>query len=99
MKIRFRQSGGLAGLAKVAELEADDSASGEAGRLRALVDDALAQPLPESGPAMPDEEQIYVEIEIAQRRRTILVGRSSIPGPVRPLVEYLQEIAQYEKRR
>ena len=98
MKIRFRQSGGLAGLAKVAEVDSGLIARGEAGRLRAMVDHALSQSIPEAGPGMPDEEQCYVEIEIAERRETILVGRSSIPGPVRPLIEYLEKLAEYEKR-
>jgi len=98
MKIRFRQSGGVAGLAKVAEVDSGQIPHGEAGRLQALVDDALSQSIPEAGPAMPDEEQYYVEIEIAERRQTILVARSSMPGPVRPLIEYLEKLAEYEKR-
>ena len=98
MKIRFRQSGGVAGLAKVAVVDTGQIPRGEAGRLRAMVDDALSQSLSEAGPAIPDEEQCYVEIEIAERRETILVGRSSIPGPVRPLIEYLEKLAEYEKR-
>jgi len=98
MKIRFRQSGGVAGLAKVAEVDSERISRVEAGRLQALVDDALTQSIPPAGPALPDEEQCYVEIEIAERRRTLLVGRSSMPGPVRPLIEYLEKLAEYEKR-
>jgi hypothetical protein len=98
MKIRFRQSGGVAGLAKVAEVDTAQLPRSEAGRLQAMVEDALCQASCEPGPTMPDEEQCYVEIEIAEGRQTILVGRSSIPGPLRPLIEYLQTLAEYEKR-
>jgi len=98
MKIRFRQSGGLAGLAKVAEVDSERISPVESGRLQALVDDALAETFPHAGPALPDEEHYYVEIEIAERRRTIFVGRSTMPDPVRPLIEYLEKHAEYEKR-
>ena len=98
MKIRFRQSGGVAGVAKVAEVESARIPHDEADRLRALVDEALSHPAPEPGPGLPDEEQFYVEIEIERRRQTILVRRSDVPAPVRPLIDYLEQLAEYEKR-
>ncbi len=98
MKIRFRQSGGVAGVAKVAEVESAKMPGAEAERLRSLVDDALAEPDPDPDPGMPDEEQFYVEIETEHRRRTILVRRSAVPLPLRPLIDYLQQRAEYEKR-
>ena len=98
MKIRFRQSGGLAGLAKVAEVDAEQVSGRELDRLRTIVDAALAEAIPESQPALPDEEQYYIEIEIEERRQSILVARSSVPGPLRPLIDYLEKRAEYEKR-
>lgn len=98
MKIRFRQSGGVAGLAKVAEVDSGKLPGEELARLRRMVEAALAQAIPESPHALPDEELCYVEIEVEHHRQSILVGRSSIPGPLRPLIEYLEEIAEYEKR-
>jgi len=98
MKIRFRQSGGLAGLVKVAEVDSGQIGGDEVGRLETMVREALAEATPKTDPASPDEEQCFIEIEIHQRRETILVGRSSVPGAVRPLVEYLEKLAQYEKR-
>jgi hypothetical protein len=98
MRIRFRQSGGFAGLTKVVEVDSEQVSSDEVGRLRTMVDEALSQAIPESQPVLPDEEQYYIEIEIEHRRQSILVARSSVPGPVRPLVEYLEKLADYEKR-
>ena len=98
MKIRFRQSGGLAGLTKVAQVDSDQVPDDEAGRLQTMVDEALQQAIPEAQPALPDEEQYHIEIEIETRRETILVARSSVPGPLRPLIEYLEKLADYEKR-
>ena len=98
MKIRFRQSGGLAGLVKVAEVDSGQVGGDEVGRLETMVHEALAEAAPEGNPASPDEEQCFIEIEIEHRRETILVARSGVPGAVRPLVEYLEKLAQYEKR-
>jgi len=98
MKIRFRQSGGFAGLVKVAEVDSGEVAGEEGGRLESMVREALAEAVPESTSAMPDDEQVYIEIEIEERRETILVGRSQVPGPMRPLVEFLEQRARHEKR-
>jgi hypothetical protein len=98
MKIRFRRSGGLAGLAKVAQVDSAQVAGDECDRLEAMVDQALSQGVCQDQPARPDEEQYYVEIEIESRRESILVARSSVPAAVRPLIEYLEELAEYEKR-
>ncbi|MFH1267769.1 MAG: protealysin inhibitor emfourin [Planctomycetota bacterium] len=98
MKIRFRQSGGFAGLAKVAEVDSEQVPGDEVDRLRTMVEQALAEAAGDSTPALPDEEQYCVEIEIHERRETLLVARSSVPGPVRPLIEYLEKLAEYEKR-
>ena len=98
MIIRFRQSGGVAGVARVAEVDCGRIPEEEAGRLRTMVDRALAEAISEPRPALPDEEQYSVEIEIEHRRETILVARSSVPDPLRPLIEYLDRLAEYEKR-
>ena len=98
MKIRFRQSGGFAGLVRVAQVDSDQVSGDEVHRLRAMVDEALSEAIPQSQPVLPDEEQYFIEIEIEDRRESILVGRSSVPGPMRPLVEYLETLAEYEKR-
>jgi len=99
MKIRFRQSGGFAGLVKVAQVDSDQVPSDEVGALEAMVDQAFSEAVAEPQPALPDEEQYYIEIEIEDRRETILVGRSSVPGPMQPLIEYLEKLAEYETRQ
>jgi hypothetical protein len=98
MKIRFTQSGGFAGLAKVARVDSDQVPHDEAGRLQTMVDEALLEAIPGNQPALPDEEQYHIEIEVETRRETILVARSSIPGRLRPLIDYLEGLADYEKR-
>ena len=98
MKIRFRQSGGFAGLVKVAEVDSEFVSRDEVVQLEAMVGEALSEAVSAPGPGLPDEEQYFIEIELGQRRQTILVGRSSVPGPVRPLIEYMEKLAQHEKR-
>ncbi|NQT17074.1 MAG: hypothetical protein HQ582_30230 [Planctomycetes bacterium] len=98
MKIRFTQSGGFAGLIRTVQVDSDQVPNDEAGRLQTMVDEAFRQAIPEAQPALPDEEQYHIEIEIETRRETILIARSSVPGPLRPLIEYLEQRADYEKR-
>jgi hypothetical protein len=99
MKIRFRQSGGVAGVSKVAEVDSAGLPAHEEERLRGMVDQALGAPVPPPETGMPDEEQYYIEIQTTEIQQTIIVTHSSVPPALNPLVHYLTSIARYEARR
>ncbi len=98
IKILFRQSGGVAGAAKVAQVDSAKLPGEEQARLEPLVEQALSAESALALSGRPDEEQYKIEIETATVRQTILVSRSTVPGPLEPLVTYLSSIAHYEKR-
>ncbi len=98
MRIRFRQSGGVAGVAKVAEIDSAQVPPQERERLMPLVEQALSAASQRALSGRPDEEQYYIEIEVRRARHTILVSRSCVPDELRPLVDYLAAQARYEKR-
>jgi len=98
MIIRFRQSGGVSGTAKVAEVDSSQVPAEELQRLKALVSRAEATESKRTLSGRPDEEQYFIEIETSEVRHTILVSRSCVGGDLQPLVEYLAGIARFEKR-
>jgi hypothetical protein len=100
MKIRFRQTGGFAGLVKSAEIDTEQLPPAEAEQLTALVTQANFFELPEpTAAARPDEEQYTIAIESGGRSRELHLGHLSIPAQLKPLVDRVAKRAQYEKRR
>jgi hypothetical protein len=100
MKIRFRQTGGFAGLAKSVEIDCERLPPEEAAFFRSLVDQAGFFELPEPPQrSLPDEEQYSITVEATGRARHLYMSRSGVPAPLRPLVDYLIKRATYEKRR
>lgn len=100
MKIKFRQTGGFAGLAKSIEIDCDKIPADEAKFLRSLLDQSGFFDLPEPVQrGMPDEEQYSVEVEAVGRLRKIYMNRSSVPDNLKPLIGYMVKCAKYEKRK
>jgi hypothetical protein len=100
MKIKFRQTGGYAGLVKSIEIDSEQVSMEEAQRLQSLVDQAAFFDLPDPGQqVMPDEEQYWITIESIGRSRGISMGRSSVPTALKALINYLADQAKYEKRK
>ncbi|HIK32112.1 MAG TPA: hypothetical protein IGS17_07595 [Oscillatoriales cyanobacterium M59_W2019_021] len=99
MKIKFRQTGGFAGLTKAAEFDTEQMPSGAAEALKLMVDRASFFEV--SSPnlrAMPDREQYTLSIESEGQSRQMTLGASNIPAQLKELVDYLAKQAQYEKR-
>ncbi len=99
MKIEFRQSGGFAGLTRSIEIDLDEITVQEAESLKSLVVQSRFFNLPEPvHRVIPDEEQIFINIEMMGGSRSIFMGKSELPDDLKPLVKYLSRRAKYEKR-
>ena len=99
MKIVFRQSGGFPGLTRSIEIDLDEIIVQEAESLKSLVDQSRFFNLPEPvHRVMPDEEQVFISIEMTGCSRSIFLGKSELPDDLKPLVKYLSKRAKYEKR-
>jgi hypothetical protein len=99
MKIVFRQSGGFPGLTRSIEIDLDEITVQEAESLKSLVDQSRFFKFPEPvHRVMPDEEQVFISIEMTGCSRSIFLGKSELPDDLKPLVKYLSKRAKYEKR-
>lgn len=99
MKIKFRQTGGFAGLTKAIEIDTAQIPSNEAEVLTLMVDRASFFEVSEPpSQAMPDREQYAISIESEARNRQLYLGASNIPAQLKELVDYLAKQARYEKR-
>jgi hypothetical protein len=99
MKIKFRQTGGFAGLAKSAEVDVNELPPDAAQAVQAIVEEKPKF----SVPAMfrwnkPDEEQYQITVEAPGQSRQLHMTRSSVPAPLKSLVNHLAQQATYEKR-
>jgi hypothetical protein len=99
MKIKFRQTGGFAGLAKSAEVDVNELPPDAAQALQAIVEEKPKFSIP----AMfrfnkPDEEQYSITVENQGQSRQLHMARSNVPAPLQPLVNHLVQNATYEKR-
>lgn len=100
MKIRFRQTGGFAGLVKSIEIDSDEISTEESEFLQSLVDQSKFFNLSGSVQhVMPDEEQYSITVETMARSRSIRTSKSAAPDDLRPLIGYLVKRAKYEKRK
>lgn len=100
MKIKFRQTGGFAGLVKSAEIDTEQLPDNESGMVQSWIEHAnfwsMSAP---SGRSLPDQEQYSLTIETDGQSRTMRMGRSAVPTELKPLVEFVASRATYEKRR
>jgi hypothetical protein len=99
MNIKFRQTGGFAGLTKAIEIDTTKIPPNEAEVLKLMLDRAsfFEMSVPSPG-AMPDREQYTLSVESEGRSRQLQLGASNLPAQLRELVDYLSKQAQYEKR-
>jgi hypothetical protein len=99
MKLRYRQSGGFAGITKGADLEIESLSPEEAALVRQTLPRlrAAAQ-APAPSFSQPDVGQIMVEISEGAETLRLVSGERNVPEEVKPLVELLAAKAQYLKR-
>jgi len=99
MKIKFRQTGGFAGLTKSAEINRENLSKEESDMLNSLVEQSKFFEIPEPTPdAAPDIEQYSISIESEGKTREMHLGRSNVPETLKPLIKHIAQKAKYEKR-
>ncbi len=103
MYIRFKRSGGFAGLqgpGQVIDLDSRQLPAEEASQLEALIAQArfFDQPVKASGKApAPDGFQYDLSIEDAGRNHAIQVSDGALPPELAPLVQWLDRAAREKK--
>jgi hypothetical protein len=98
-KIRFRQSGGFAGVVRGAEIVLADLPEQDRARLDALIRASGLDVPSTSGPsararAARDMEEIEIEIERGRAVTRHAFSELDLPEPVTPLVEWLKKKAR-----
>lgn len=95
MKIKFRQSGGYAGLHMGCEIDTDSLPAPEADRLTALVENSgILQATSQRSLNAADLFTYEFAIEASQGSQQVSFDDMSLPERVRPLLDYLQGQAQ-----
>ncbi len=87
MKLRFRQSGGFAGLERGCEM----SVAALAPELRALLDHAMAQPAAQSVPpaSAADITQYSLAVDTPGNARELRFDDTTLPPALAPLLAHL----------
>lgn len=99
MKIKFRQTGGFAGLTKAIQIDTATLPPNAAEALKLMVENSsFFEISPPSPSSMPDREQYSISIESEGRSHQLNLGASNLPAQLKELVDYLAKQAQYEKR-
>ena len=99
MKIKFRQTGGFAGLTKAVEIDTANIPPNQAEVLKLMVDrSSFFQVSAPPSQSLPDREQYAISIESEEKSHHLNLGASNIPAQLKELVDYLAKQAQYEKR-
>lgn len=96
MRISFERSGGFAGMMTTISIDTAKLAPTEATQVKSLVEAADFFRLPEAiaSSAQPDRFEYHLTVAEKQRKHSITVSESCIPGTLRPLVEWLMEAAR-----
>jgi hypothetical protein len=96
------QSGGLAGLTLVAEVDVDDLPADAAVLVRRVLDTVDLSALaarPPPPPTGPDRFSYELTVECAGERRCVKVQEPEVPPALRPLLSTLLPLARPQRRR
>ncbi|MGB7443178.1 MAG: protealysin inhibitor emfourin [Coleofasciculaceae cyanobacterium] len=100
MKIKLRQTGGFAGLAKSIEIDTEKISPDEAKMLKSLVNQSSFFELPQPMmAAMADQEQYSIKVESKDQSRELHLSKASTPEQLKPLIDCIAKQAKYEKRQ
>lgn len=92
MRISFERSGGFAGINLVKVFDGATLSENEINQVRLLVEAADFFRLPKTITAkspQPDRFQYLITVEDNNKKHTVEVGEQSMPGTLRPLIEWL----------
>jgi hypothetical protein len=93
MNVTFERSGGFAGLITTKTIETDKLPSADAQTLQRLIQSADFFKLPSTidGSGQPDRFQYQITVEDNNRHHSVEVGETSVPGTLRPLIDWLMD--------
>ncbi|MFN6558855.1 MAG: protealysin inhibitor emfourin [Nostoc sp. ChiSLP01] len=97
MRISFERTGGFAGISKKTTVDTAELPANEAKTLLQLVEAGDLFRLPEritSPNPQSDRFQYKLTVEDNGKQHTVTVSEAALPGTLRPLIEWLQNIAQ-----
>ncbi|MEA5605367.1 protealysin inhibitor emfourin [Nostoc sp. UHCC 0252] len=97
MRVSFERTGGFAGITKKTTVDTATVSPDEAATLLRLVEVADLFRLPEiitSPNPQSDRFQYKLTIEDNGKHHTVTVSEAALPGSLRPLIEWLQTMAQ-----
>ncbi|MDZ8023627.1 MAG: hypothetical protein RMX97_02865 [Nostoc sp. DedQUE11] len=97
MRISFERTGGFAGISKKTTVDTAELPANEANTLPQLVEAADLFRLPEritSPNPQSDRFQYKLTVEDNGKEHTVTVSEAALPGTLRPLIEWLQMMAQ-----
>src|SRR5512138_1543917 len=102
MRVDFFRTGGLGNVQLTASLETTKLFPDEAVKVHKLLDDAKFFDLPENITSLnpdPDGYEYRITVDSAEHLHTVTVSGRSVPGSLRPLIDYLSSIALQSKGR
>ncbi len=97
MRISFQRTGGFAGITKTTTVDTATLPPHEADVMPRLVAAADLFKLPEqitSSHPQSDRFQYKLTVEDEGKQHTVTVSESAMPGTLRPLIEWLNQVAQ-----
>jgi len=97
MRISLERTGGFAGITKKTTVDTAELPANEAKTLPQLVEAADLFRLPEritSPNPQSDRFQYKLTVEDNGKQHTVTVSEAALPGTLRPLIEWLQNISQ-----
>ncbi|MDZ7958069.1 MAG: hypothetical protein RMY34_09225 [Aulosira sp. DedQUE10] len=97
MRISFERTGGFAGISKKTTVDTANLPANEANELPRLVEAADLFNLPEkitSANPQADRFQYKLTVEDQGKQHTVIVSEAALPGTLRPLIEWLNQVAR-----
>jgi len=100
MKIKYIQTGGFAGLTKIAEIDTDKLSANEAEVYKKFIkeSDFFNIPSIDDSRSLPDVENIIIKVEDEGKSHSVRFNILNIPNKLKPLVDNLQKLAKIKKR-
>ncbi|MDX2231245.1 MAG: protealysin inhibitor emfourin [Leptolyngbyaceae cyanobacterium bins.349] len=99
MRISFERSGGFAGMMMTVSIDTAKLGPSEATQVKSMVEAANFFQLPEAiaSSAQPDRFQYHLTVAEPQRKHSVTVSESCLPGNLRPLVDWLMDAARHSR--
>jgi hypothetical protein len=95
--VRFRRSGGFAGISLTAAADADSLGEEHAAQLQSLLRSPEVPQEPDHaapGSGGADRFQYQLDLDDGQHRRSFAWSEAQVPEEMRPLVDYLTQLAR-----